>query len=151
MLVGLFGTCVANIGAVVFTSSKVVVSLCFAATKTFIGMGCGGPAWFLTSELVDPDYAWIFQPMSTGILLSTTMIETFFYLSVDALLGSYRYLTLLWGLRKFIFFSLLILAAGPALVAAILIYLYLPETKGRSSEEVSDGSQVDVYSKITSV
>lgn len=121
VLVGLFGTCVANIAAVVFTANKVIVSLCFAATKAFIGIGCGGPAWFLTSELVDPEYAWIFQPLSTGILLSTTMIETFFYLSVDALIGGY---------------SLLVLAAGPALIAAILIYLYLPETKGRSSEEI---------------
>ena len=90
VLVGLFGTCVANIGAVVFTANKVIVALCFAATKAFIGIGCGGPAWFLTSELVDPEYAWIFQPLSTGILLSTTMIETFFYLSIDALIGGYR-------------------------------------------------------------
>uniref|UniRef100_A0A1I7TJ77 MFS domain-containing protein n=1 Tax=Caenorhabditis tropicalis TaxID=1561998 RepID=A0A1I7TJ77_9PELO len=127
VLVGLFGTCIANIGAVVFTSNKTVVAFCFAATKAFIGIGCGGPAWFLTSELVDPDYAWIFQPLSTGILLSTTMIETFFYLSVDALIGSY---------------SLLVLAAGPALMAAIIIYLYLPETKERSSEEVGENSQV---------
>ncbi|CAI2357232.1 unnamed protein product [Caenorhabditis sp. 36 PRJEB53466] len=135
VLLGLFGTCVANIGAVVFTSNKVVVSLCFAATKTFIGMGCGGPAWFLTSELVDPDYAWIFQPMSTGILLSSTMVLTFFYLSVDALIGSY---------------SLLIMAAGPALVAAILIYLYLPETKGRSSEEIQHMLNSTTFSGIRS-
>lgn len=133
VLVGLFGTCVANIGAVVFTTNKVIVSLCFAATKTFIGIGCGGPAWFLTSELVDPEYAWIFQPLSTGILLSTTMIETFFYLTVDNLVGGY---------------SLLILAAGPALVAAILIYLYLPETKGRSSEEIQNMLNSTTFSGI---
>ncbi|CAI5456304.1 unnamed protein product [Caenorhabditis angaria] len=121
VLIGLFGTCVANIGAAVMSENKVIVSLCFAATKTFIGIGCGGPAWFLTSELVDPEYAWIFQPLSTGILLTSTMLETFFYLSVDAIVGSY---------------SLLILAAGPALFSAILIYLYLPETKGISNEEI---------------
>uniref|UniRef100_A0A8R1HU44 Major facilitator superfamily (MFS) profile domain-containing protein n=1 Tax=Caenorhabditis japonica TaxID=281687 RepID=A0A8R1HU44_CAEJA len=121
VLMGLFGTCFANFGAAFYTSNKTIVSLCFAATKMFIGVGCGGPAWFLTSELVDPDYAWIFQPLSTGILLSTTMLETFFYLSIDALIGSY---------------SLLVLAAGPALAAAVVIYLYLPETKGRSSEEI---------------
>ncbi|CAL2050272.1 hypothetical protein CAEBREN_20767 [Caenorhabditis brenneri] len=135
VLIGLFGTCVANIGAVVFTANKVVVSLCFAATKAFIGIGCGGPAWFLTSELVDPDYAWIFQPLSTGILLSTTMIETFFYLSIDALIGGY---------------SLLILAAGPALIAAVIIYLYLPETKGRSSEEIQTMLNSTTFSGIHS-
>ncbi|EFO82777.1 hypothetical protein CRE_00177 [Caenorhabditis remanei] len=133
VLVGLFGTCVANIGAVVFTANKVIVALCFAATKAFIGIGCGGPAWFLTSELVDPEYAWIFQPLSTGILLSTTMIETFFYLSTDALIGGY---------------SLLILAAGPALIAAILLYLYLPETKGRSSEEIQHMLNTTTFSGI---
>ncbi|PIC18710.1 hypothetical protein B9Z55_024508 [Caenorhabditis nigoni] len=135
VLVGLFGTCVANIGAVVFTTNKTIVSLCFAATKLFIGIGCGGPAWFLTSELVDPDYAWIYQPFSTGILLATTMFETFFYLSIDAWIGGY---------------SLLVLAAGPALIAAILIYLYLPETKGRSCEEIQQMLNSTTFSGIHS-
>ncbi|CAB3399419.1 unnamed protein product [Caenorhabditis bovis] len=121
VLTGLFGTCVANLLASLINSDRLFVAMCFAMTKMFIGLGCGGPAWFITSELVDPDYAWIFQPLSTGILLSSTMIETYFYLMVDSLVGSY---------------SLIILAAAPAFVAGILIYLYLPETRGKSYEEI---------------
>ncbi|CAD6189274.1 unnamed protein product [Caenorhabditis auriculariae] len=91
VLIGLIGTCAANLAAAVFFGQqKSFVSVCFAATKMFIGLGCGGPAWFLTSELVRPEHAWIFQPISTGVLLASTMLETFFFLPIDAALGNYR-------------------------------------------------------------
>ncbi|CAD6189276.1 unnamed protein product [Caenorhabditis auriculariae] len=90
VLIGLIGTCAANLAAAVFSANKIFVSVCFAATKMFIGLGCGGPAWFLTSELVRPEHAWIFQPISTGVLLASTMLETFFFLPIDAALGNYR-------------------------------------------------------------
>lgn len=133
VLVGLMGTCLANFGASFLGENKILVSVCFGLTKTFIGLGCGGPAWFITSELVRPEHAWIFQPISTGLLLGSTMIETFFYLQVQAILGGY---------------SLILLAAGPALIAAIIIYLFLPETQGRTIDEIQATLHNSTFSGI---
>ena len=116
-----------------FVYGSMVLQICgFALTKTFIGFGAGAPAWFLTSELVAPRVTSLCQAISTGTLLIATGVVTLVYLSgikqnfkpqilVDSIIGVY---------------SIFFMASIPAFGLAIVLTLFLPETKDRKYEEI---------------
>lgn len=68
LIFGIIGTAISNLIAAIGASysSLVAVTIGFALTKTFIGFGAGGPAWFLTSELISSKYICTAQSISTG-------------------------------------------------------------------------------------
>ncbi|CAJ0947407.1 unnamed protein product, partial [Mesorhabditis belari] len=121
LLLGLLGSAISNAVAVIFCTNSLIVTLGFAATKLFIGLGAGAPAWFLTSELVHPHYMTVMQSLSTGLLLMSTALATFFFLRLELWIGTW---------------SMFALSSAPALVLAIILFLYLPETKDRNHEEI---------------
>uniref|UniRef100_A0A1I7X6X5 MFS domain-containing protein n=1 Tax=Heterorhabditis bacteriophora TaxID=37862 RepID=A0A1I7X6X5_HETBA len=123
LLIGLFGSALSNAVVVAFPSSPFLVTTGFSLTKAFIGLGAGAPAWFLTSELVSAAHVSLFQSLSTGFLLISTMLVTFFYLQLNFVIGNY---------------SIFILSSGPAFILAIILYFFLPETKGKTTTEVSE-------------
>ena len=93
----------------------------FGLTKSAIGLGAGAPAWFLTSELVSPKVTELCQSISTGSLLIASGLSTFIYLPLTKVIGIY---------------SILMIAIIPATIAAIILYLFLPETKDKKHEEI---------------
>ncbi|GMT04758.1 hypothetical protein PENTCL1PPCAC_26932, partial [Pristionchus entomophagus] len=122
IILGLICTALFNFIASFFLSSiPSVVLLFFALTKASIGLGAGAPAWFLTSELVALPYVPLFQSLSTGLLLCSSMIVTFFYLPLSLVSPP---------------LSLLLLSSIPSLILAILLFLFLPETKGQTPREI---------------
>ncbi|CAJ0572946.1 unnamed protein product, partial [Mesorhabditis spiculigera] len=121
ILFGLVGSAISNAVAVIFCTNSLVVTLGFAATKLFIGLGAGAPAWFLTSELVHPHYMTVMQSLSTGLLLMSTALATFFFLRLELLIGTW---------------SMFVLSSAPALILAVILFLYLPETKDRTHVEI---------------
>ncbi|KAF8381465.1 hypothetical protein PRIPAC_70607, partial [Pristionchus pacificus] len=122
IILGLIFTALFNFIASFFLSSlPSVVLLFFALTKASIGLGAGAPAWFLTSELVALPYVPLFQSLSTGLLLCSSMIVTFFYLPLSLVSPP---------------LSLLLLSSIPSLILAILLFLFLPETKDKSPRDI---------------
>ncbi|CAI4229828.1 unnamed protein product [Auanema sp. JU1783] len=121
LLFGLVGTAVSNSLAIFFSDNAILVTIGFALTKAFIGLGAGAPAWFLTSELVEAAHVSLFQSLSTGLLLTSNMLVTFFYLQLEMMIGSW---------------SVLALASGPAFFLAVLLFVFLPETKDKTVDEV---------------
>ncbi|PAV89360.1 hypothetical protein WR25_05590 [Diploscapter pachys] len=121
IILGLLGCSISNLLLVIFPSSVRVATISFTLTKAFIGLGAGAPAWFLTTELVPPSRVSLFQSFSTGILLITTMLVTFFYLRLELAIHQY---------------SILLLTTGPAMILAILLFLFLPETQNRNNAEI---------------
>uniref|UniRef100_A0A915DDZ4 Major facilitator superfamily (MFS) profile domain-containing protein n=1 Tax=Ditylenchus dipsaci TaxID=166011 RepID=A0A915DDZ4_9BILA len=117
LIFGLIGTAFSNLVAALGSAkgSVVVVTIGFAFTKTFIGVGAGAPAWFLTSELVSPGAICICQSISTGSLLITTGFITLLFLPLQQVIGGS--------------YSILILASVPAFVVALLLIIFLPEPK----------------------
>ena len=93
----------------------------FALTKSAIGLGAGAPAWFLTSELVSPKVTELCQSISTGSLLIASGLSTFVYLPSTKLLGIY---------------SILFIAVLPAIIVAVILCLFLPETKDKKYDEI---------------
>ncbi|VDK47838.1 unnamed protein product [Anisakis simplex] len=124
MLAGLVGTSISNgivlINKIIPSPSLTVTA--FAITKCFIGLGAGAPAWFLTSELVPPRMMSICQAISTGLLLIVTGIITLFYLELELSLSV---------------ISFVILASGPAMCSAFILFLFLPETRNKNYTQVS--------------
>ncbi|CAD5228932.1 unnamed protein product [Bursaphelenchus okinawaensis] len=120
---GLVGTAIANaltslgssIGNWVITATGMIM------TKSFIGLGAGAPAWFLSSELVSERRASLAQTISTGSLLMVVGLLTSVFLSVDQLIPSW---------------SLLLITSLPASICAVILYLFLPETKGVSPDQI---------------
>ncbi|PAV88487.1 hypothetical protein WR25_23115 [Diploscapter pachys] len=121
IILGLLGCSTSNLLLVIFPSSVRVATVSFTLTKAFIGLGAGAPAWFLTTELVPPSRVSLFQSFSTGVLLITTMLITFFYLRLEFAIHQY---------------SILLLTPGPAMILAILLFLFLPETQNRNNAEI---------------
>uniref|UniRef100_A0A1I7Y7C7 MFS domain-containing protein n=1 Tax=Steinernema glaseri TaxID=37863 RepID=A0A1I7Y7C7_9BILA len=98
-------------------------------------LGYGAPAWFLTSELVAPKAVSVAQAISTGLLLVVTGLMTLVYLNVDALIPNY---------------SILVLAAGPALICAIVLIFFLPETMDQTYEQIRDNLSLCFFSGLFS-
>ncbi|GMR31985.1 hypothetical protein PMAYCL1PPCAC_02180, partial [Pristionchus mayeri] len=122
IILGLTCTALFNFIASFFLSSlPSVVLLFFALTKISIGLGAGAPAWFLTSELVALPYVPLFQSLSTGLLLCSSMVVTFFYLPLSLISPP---------------LSLLLLSSIPSLILAVLLFLFLPETKGKRARDI---------------
>ncbi|MFH4973917.1 hypothetical protein AB6A40_000626 [Gnathostoma spinigerum] len=136
LIFGLIGTAISNSLVTLFSwqTSAVPIILSFVLTKCFIGLGAGAPAWFLTSELVPPQMTFICQSISTGLLLLMNGIVTFVFLPLKSALS--------W-------FSILMLTTGPALLSAVLLYLFLPETKNKCYSQVRDNLSQSVFSGIT--
>ena len=149
IILGLLGCSSSNLLLVIFPSSVRVATISFTLTKVFIGLSAGAPAWFLTTELVlhlgsrklnilqvPPSRVSLFQSFSTGILLITTMLVTFFYLRLELAIHQYRFCSCkIYTIQSFKF-SILLLTTGPAMILAILLFLFLPETQNRTNAEV---------------
>ncbi|KAK0402858.1 hypothetical protein QR680_016578 [Steinernema hermaphroditum] len=101
--------------------------------QRILRLGYGAPAWFLTSELVAPKAVSVAQAISTGLLLVVTGLMTLVYLNIDALIPHY---------------SILVLAAGPALACAVVLILFLPETMDKTYEQIRDNLAVFFFSGL---
>ncbi|KAI1724383.1 sugar transporter domain-containing protein [Ditylenchus destructor] len=136
LIFGLLGTAFSNLIAALGSASGSVpvVTIGFALTKTFIGVGAGGPAWFLTSELVSSKTIWVCQSISTGSLLIMTGIITLCFLPLESMIGGS--------------YSILLLASFPALVIAFLLTIFLPETKDRRYDEIRQQLGTRLFSGI---
>uniref|UniRef100_A0A1I7Y7W0 MFS domain-containing protein n=1 Tax=Steinernema glaseri TaxID=37863 RepID=A0A1I7Y7W0_9BILA len=137
LIMGLLGTAVSNtiVACSLANGSYVWATVGFCMTKCFIGFGAGAPAWFLTSELVAPKAVSVAQAISTGLLLVVTGLMTLVYLNVDALIPNY---------------SILVLAAGPALICAIVLIFFLPETMDQTYEQIRDNLSLCFFSGLFS-
>uniref|UniRef100_A0A915C113 Major facilitator superfamily (MFS) profile domain-containing protein n=1 Tax=Parascaris univalens TaxID=6257 RepID=A0A915C113_PARUN len=124
LIAGLIGTSLSNSIVAInrFLTSPILTAIAFALTKCFIGLGAGAPAWFLTSELVPPGMMLTCQTLSTGLLLITTGVITLLFLTME---------------RAFSTLSILIVASGPALISAILLFVFLPETRNKPYAVIS--------------
>ncbi|VDM43009.1 unnamed protein product [Toxocara canis] len=118
LIAGLVGTSLSNsiVALSTLLKSPILTAVAFALTKCFIGLGAGAPAWFLTSELVPPGLTSICQATSTGLLLVATGIIMLTYLKLEIALSAA---------------SILVVASGPALISAALLFVFLPETRNK--------------------
>ncbi|KAE9549270.1 hypothetical protein FO519_007520 [Halicephalobus sp. NKZ332] len=135
LIFGLLGTSLFNSFAVVgnllgFLPLEIVG---FGLTKAAIGLGAGAPAWFLTSELVSPKITELCQSISTGALLVASGLSTFMYLPLTGILGVY---------------GIVVIAILPSIVVAVVLILFLPETKDKKHEEIKRDLLTNTFSGI---
>uniref|UniRef100_A0A914YDH0 Major facilitator superfamily (MFS) profile domain-containing protein n=1 Tax=Panagrolaimus superbus TaxID=310955 RepID=A0A914YDH0_9BILA len=136
IIYGLMATGFFNILAMIGDSTDwtFIEVIGFGLTKAAIGFGAGAPAWFLTSELVSPRITHLCQTISTGSLLTASGFSSFVYLPLSTHIG-------IW--------SLFILAILPAFFVAIILILFLPETKDKPYGEIKWILMNNVFSGLT--
>jgi hypothetical protein len=123
LIFGLVGTALSNLFASTGTlfGSASIVTVGFSLTKIFVGLGAGAPAWFQTSELVSSSVTSNCQAISTGLLLISVGILTSIYLPLETHLNE---------------LATLFLTSLPALLCALFMFLFLPETKQRRLDRI---------------
>jgi hypothetical protein len=118
-----------------------VVVLGLALYMSFFSIGMGPGAWLIPSEI-----------FATSIRAKAMSVATFFN-RITATLMSSTFLSTVNAIGKGAFFLML---AGICVVVGIFFYFFLPETKGRSLEDMSiyfaeitgDTSILDAEAKI---
>ncbi|KHJ88366.1 hypothetical protein OESDEN_11841 [Oesophagostomum dentatum] len=85
------------------------------------GSGVGPISWFISSELVPQKYRSITQSTCYSLNSIIVIALTFAILPLYGVVGSYAFL---------------ILYTTPSIVSIIILYVYLPETKGREIHEI---------------
>lgn len=123
LIFGLIGTAASNLiaSAGSLFNSTLIITIGFSMTKLFIGLGAGAPAWFQTSQLVSANITSSCQAISTGLLLISVGLLTSIYLPLETHLNE---------------LTTILLTSFPAIVCAIGMFLFLPETKDRRLETV---------------
>lgn len=123
LIYGLIGTAISNffvfLGNV--TEFFLLTVLSLSMTKIFIGIGAGGPAWFLMSKLIPPEMRNFSQAFSIGCILITTGICTYLYPILNTYLK---------------FYTFIVLSTIPSTLISIILYLFLPELKNNTYHEV---------------
>ncbi|KAH7719818.1 Protein C03B1.13 [Aphelenchoides avenae] len=132
LILGLLGTALSNgiaaIGSSVHSEALAIVG--FALTKTFIGLGAGAPAWFLTSELVSSRLTSVCQSISTGLLLVAVGTVSLTFLPLGIVIGAYNFVAL---------------TSAPAFLAAVILFLFLPETKNKSYSQIRSNFRERIF------
>ncbi|KAK6010540.1 hypothetical protein OSTOST_24431, partial [Ostertagia ostertagi] len=85
------------------------------------GSGVGPISWFISSELVPQKYRSLAQSTCYSLNTIIVVILTFSILPLYGVVGSYAFL---------------ILYTVPSLISIVILYCYLPETKGREIHEI---------------
>lgn len=85
------------------------------------GGGVGSISWFISSELVPQKYRSLTQSICYAMNTVIVVILTFSILPLYNIVGSYAFL---------------ILYTTPSVISIVILYLYLPETKGREIHEI---------------
>ncbi|KAK6053081.1 hypothetical protein COOONC_09412, partial [Cooperia oncophora] len=85
------------------------------------GSGVGPISWFISSELVPQKYRSLTQSTCYSLNTIIVVILTFSILPLYGIVGSYAFL---------------ILYTIPSVISIVILYCYLPETKGREIHEI---------------
>ncbi|KAK5985385.1 Membrane transporter, partial [Trichostrongylus colubriformis] len=85
------------------------------------GSGVGPISWFISSELVPQKYRSLAQSTCYSLNTIIVVILTFSILPLYSVVGSYAFL---------------ILYTTPSVISIVILYCYLPETKGREIHEI---------------
>ncbi|PIO77804.1 hypothetical protein TELCIR_00066 [Teladorsagia circumcincta] len=85
------------------------------------GSGVGPISWFISSELVPQKYRSLAQSTCYSLNTIIVVILTFSILPLYGVVGSYAFL---------------ILYTVPSVISIVILYCYLPETKGREIHEI---------------
>ncbi|CAL2031575.1 unnamed protein product [Caenorhabditis brenneri] len=85
------------------------------------GTGVGPISWFISSELVPQKHRSVAQSVAYAINTVMVVISTFTVLPLYSVIGSYAFL---------------ILYSVPSFISMLVLFRYLPETKGREIHEI---------------
>lgn len=85
------------------------------------GTGVGPISWFISSELVPQKHRSIAQSVAYAINTIMVVISTFTVLPLYSVIGSYAFV---------------ILYSIPSFISMLILFRYLPETKGREIHEI---------------
>ncbi|UMM17142.1 hypothetical protein L5515_013835 [Caenorhabditis briggsae] len=85
------------------------------------GTGVGPISWFISSELVPQKHRSIAQSVAYAINTLMVVISTFTVLPLYSVIGSYAFV---------------ILYSIPSFISMLILFRYLPETKGREIHDI---------------